>query len=83
MHKATLARSREGKIWMTSNGRVAVLEKGKVVPVVFPGDKDSDFHERVFAAADGGIWVLGNGRVRKWRNGKWEEEMGTGVTRTY
>lgn len=72
---ATLARTQDGKLWMASNGRVAVLDSGKVTPVSFPGEKPTEYHERVFAAADGGVWVLGGGRLRKWRDGSWANQV--------
>lgn len=75
IRKATLARAHDGKVWMTSNGQVATLEQGTVVPVSFPGGEATNFHERVFPSIDGGIWILGNGRLRKWRNGIWQAEI--------
>ncbi|MBI3853642.1 MAG: ATP-binding protein [Verrucomicrobia bacterium] len=72
---ATLARTKDGRLWMASSGKVATLDQGNVVPVVFPGDQPNAIYERVFAAEEGGVWVLGNGRLRKWREGGWATEV--------
>ncbi|MEO6183546.1 MAG: two-component regulator propeller domain-containing protein, partial [Verrucomicrobiota bacterium] len=34
--KASLTRAKDGRLWMASNGKVATLDRGNVVPVVFP-----------------------------------------------
>ncbi len=75
LRKATMARARHGKLWVTSNGQVSRLEQGRVVPVEFPENQGTNFFERVFPSADGGLWVLGDGRVRKWREGAWRGEI--------
>jgi ligand-binding sensor domain-containing protein/signal transduction histidine kinase len=75
LRKATLARARDGKIWMSSNGQLATLEQGTVAPVRFPVEGPSNFYERVFTADDGGVWILGNGRLRKWREDRWEAQV--------
>src|SRR5207253_2258427 len=69
--KATLARGKNGKLWITSNGKIATLDRGNVVPVLFPDHQSNDLYERVFAAEDGGVWVIGNGRLREWREREW------------
>jgi ligand-binding sensor domain-containing protein/signal transduction histidine kinase len=75
LRKATLARARDGTLWMASNGQLAILERGRVVPVVFPGDQSNESYERIFAAEGGGVWVLGNGQLRKWCQGAWRETI--------
>ena len=75
LRKATLARTRDGKVWLSSNGQVATLEHGRVTPKHFPGEDSNASYERVFPAADGGIWVLDKGRFRRWLEGDWRGEL--------
>jgi signal transduction histidine kinase/ligand-binding sensor domain-containing protein len=75
LRKATLAKARDGRIWMTSNGKVATLERGQAATIELPVDSTGGMVERVFAATDGGIWVLGQGKLRKWRAGAWQETI--------
>jgi len=60
VRRATLARTKGGRLWISSSGQVAMLDGGNVVPVSFREDQPDAFYERVFAAQDGGIWVLAN-----------------------
>lgn len=75
VRRATLARAKGGRLWISSNGRVAMLDSGNIVPVSFREDQPNAFYERVFPAQDGGIWVLGNGRFREWRDGEWSTQV--------
>ena len=74
--KASLSRKHDGKLWVTANGNVAVLDQGERVPFRFDGTKGTNFFARVVPARDGGLWVLENGRVRKWREGRWVADLG-------
>ncbi|HWI56368.1 MAG TPA: two-component regulator propeller domain-containing protein, partial [Bacillota bacterium] len=73
--KAALTRASDGKLWIVSNGQVAALDHGKVVPYSFPEATASDYYERVLPARDGGLWVLGNQRLRKWSEDRWSDEL--------
>jgi len=76
--KVALSRAPNGKIWLVSNGIVATLEQGKVIPFEW-GNAPADFFERVLPTADGGLWVLGNQRLRKWQGGRWVAEFNEGL----
>ena len=71
----TLACTKSGKLWMTANGKIGLLDEGQIKPFAFPGDAPATVYERVFAAGDGGVWVLGGGRLRKWRDGAWAQDV--------
>lgn len=66
IQKVALTRDGTGKIWLVCAGAVAVLQKGRMVPIVFPDSSPEDFFEQVTPARDGGVWVLGKGRLRKY-----------------
>ena len=76
MRTATLTRACDGKLWVVSNGSVAILNHGKLSPFQFKGTGKNDFFSAVFPAQDGSMWVLGNGRLRKWRDGAWAKDLG-------
>ncbi len=73
-HKAVLARSDGGHIWVTANGSVTRLQDGKLVPYSFGPANANDFYERVAPARSHGLWVLANGHLRKWQDGYWVSE---------
>jgi signal transduction histidine kinase/ligand-binding sensor domain-containing protein len=73
--KASLARDKNGKLWVAANGLVASLENGKLQPVQFGDAEPGSFYQRVAPAWNEGLWVIGNGRVRKWFHDRWEAEM--------
>jgi signal transduction histidine kinase/ligand-binding sensor domain-containing protein len=72
-----LARSPNGKIWVARDGRVSVLERGQlrllslgVAGAAYP------YVQGIGASRDGGLWVACDGRIRKWKDGKWVEDLG-------
>src|SRR5206468_12841569 len=73
---ATLTRAPDGKLWIVSNGSVAILEHGKISPFRFGGETSNEFISAVFPARDGAMWVLSNGRLRKWKRGAWTRDLG-------
>ena len=74
--KASLSRERGGKLWVTANGNVAILDQGQLVPFRFDITNGMTFFERVVPAQDGGWWVMANGRLKKWREGRWAADLG-------
>lgn len=73
--KAALTRAKDGRIWVVSNGKAAILEHGRVVPFDFAGADTTNYFDRVLPARAGGLWVLGNDRLRKWEDGRWTSEI--------
>src|ERR1035437_8067754 len=74
--KASLSRDHDGKLWITANGNVAILDQGQLVPFRFDITNGLTFFERVVPARDGGWWVMANGRLKKWREGRWAADLG-------
>lgn len=74
--KVFLSRERSGKLWITANGRVTILEHGLLAPFEFDGPQGTNYVERVVPARDGGLWVMGNARLRKWRDDRWVLDLG-------
>ena len=77
--KVALSRGPNGKLWLVSNGVIATLEHGKIIPFEWRSGAPTDFFERVLPSADGGLWVLGNQRLRKWQGGRWVAEFNEGL----
>jgi ligand-binding sensor domain-containing protein/signal transduction histidine kinase len=73
--RATLSRAKDGKLWVSSNGRIATVEQGNIVPVAFPEKGSNSLYERVFPAKDGGVWILANGCLHKWQAHQWTEQL--------
>ncbi len=74
--KVFLSRESNGRLWVTANGMVRILDHGQLAPLNFTGTENTNYFERVVPAKDGGLWVMANGRVRKWRGGRWESDLG-------
>jgi signal transduction histidine kinase/ligand-binding sensor domain-containing protein len=70
-------RSREGRIWITENGKAAQLANGSLIPIRTDVSEPFPFALCVAAAADGGVWIIGDNRIRKFRDGRWTEDRGT------
>ncbi len=71
---AWMARDRNRKLWVVSNGSVGSLDAGIFKSLPFDGDRNAiTKYERVLPTRDGGCWVLRDGKVGKWRAGRWEE----------
>jgi signal transduction histidine kinase/ligand-binding sensor domain-containing protein len=85
--KPTLVRALNGRLWVVSNGRLAMLQRHRLDPTDLSGTVTNEFYERVLPASDGGMWVVANDRLRKWREGHWLPEAralppGPGVVST-
>ena len=74
---ASLARDSAGKLWVASNGQLAPLQNGKLLPLTGTSGFTDEYVRGICASHDGGLWVATPGRVRKWRAGVWSEDLGT------
>lgn len=74
-----MARDGRGRLWVTSGGKLAVLENGRLN--LLTGTNAPDFFgyyiQGICASQDGGIWITSDGQVRKWSNTTMVEDRGT------
>jgi signal transduction histidine kinase/ligand-binding sensor domain-containing protein len=73
--KVALSHGHSGSPWVVANGKAATLDGGKLTPLEMPGG-ESEFCERVHPSRDGGLWMVVNSRLRKWRDGRWVQDLG-------
>ncbi len=75
-----LARSPDGQIWISHNGRVSALEGGEVHPLNIgpPASTGytSNYLQGIASSRDGGLWIASEGRLRKWKDGCWKGDYG-------
>jgi ligand-binding sensor domain-containing protein len=72
-----MTRSVDGTIWIAREGRVSVLKQARIQPLQFGEDTNVAYPyvQGIGASRDGGLWVASDGRIRKWRDGKWAEDL--------
>ena len=68
--KVSMARAKNGQIWLVANGAVSTLQQGHLAPCLFVSGDTNVFFERVAPAQDGGMWLVGNAQLRKCRQGR-------------
>jgi signal transduction histidine kinase/ligand-binding sensor domain-containing protein len=72
-----MTRSAKGTIWVARDGRVSALEHGQLRPLDLNGTATNNTYVMgIGASRDGGLWVAADGRIRKWKDGKWSEDLG-------
>jgi signal transduction histidine kinase/ligand-binding sensor domain-containing protein len=69
----SLARERDGAIWVEREGDVSALKAGRLTAEL----STNDYVQGFCAARDGGFWVACNAVIRKWKDGKWSADLGT------
>ncbi|MGH7950676.1 MAG: two-component regulator propeller domain-containing protein [Limisphaerales bacterium] len=69
--------SANGTIWIARDGAVSALKQGRLSAVEFDGAMTNSYVQGIGASRDGGLWVASDERIRKWKNGKWVEDLGT------
>jgi ligand-binding sensor domain-containing protein/signal transduction histidine kinase len=73
---AWMARAKNRKLWVVSNGAIGSLGVGTFTPLRFDDDDNStNKYERVLSARDGGWWVVRDRRIGKWKSGHWVEPL--------
>ncbi len=71
-----VAKSADGNFWVIRDGKMSLLERGKLHPVDFGGEADSAYVQDVCAGRQGGVWVASDGRLRKWQGNRWTTDLG-------
>ncbi len=71
-------RSRNGEIWIARDGRVSVLQHGKLRLLGFGAAAAAyPYIQGIGAGRDGGLWVAVDGQLRKWEHNQWAENLGS------
>lgn len=73
-----MTRSVQGVIWVARDGRVSVLEHGHLRLLQLSGVEGTTYPyvQGIGASRDGGLWIASDERIRKWKDGKWVEDLG-------
>jgi signal transduction histidine kinase/ligand-binding sensor domain-containing protein len=73
---ALLARTSEGRIWVSRRGQLSLLEHGRL-NLDEPAQMGvSGYVHGLCASHDGGVWVLCEQRLRKWKGRAWVADLG-------
>jgi signal transduction histidine kinase/ligand-binding sensor domain-containing protein len=76
---ADMVRDRDGRLWVASGGKLAVLANERLdlltstnTPNVF-----GNYIQGICPSHDGGVWIVGDGNVKKWNAFTMTEDRGT------
>lgn len=74
-----MARTRDGKLWVASGGKLAVLKNGQLESLTATnGSGDfGGYVQGICASRDGGLWIVSDGFVKKWNGFAMTENRGT------
>ena len=73
---ALLARTSQGRIWVSRRGQLSLLEHGRL-NLEEPAQMGvSGYVHGLCASRDGGLWVLCEQRLRKWKDRAWVADLG-------
>ena len=74
-----MARDGAGRLWVTSGGKLAVLQNGRLDMMTNGPDVSifGSYIQGLCASRDGGLWVVGDSRVRKFDDRTLREDRGT------
>lgn len=76
MGQVGMARDARGFLWITRNGRLSRVEKGKIAEANLQGERADVYVQGLCPSRDGGLWLSCAGRVRKWKDDRWVEDLG-------
>ncbi|HEX7569127.1 MAG TPA: two-component regulator propeller domain-containing protein, partial [Verrucomicrobiae bacterium] len=62
-------------LWVQRDNQVSALQDGRLKPVEFVGPTNR-YIQGITPSRDGGLWVMTESRMRKWKDGKWAEDLG-------
>jgi signal transduction histidine kinase/ligand-binding sensor domain-containing protein len=74
---ALLAGTSQGRIWVSRNGQLSLLEHGRLNLEEVAQMAVGGYVHGLCASHDGGLWVLSGQRLRKWNNHAWVADLGT------
>jgi signal transduction histidine kinase/ligand-binding sensor domain-containing protein len=70
-----LVRSEKGTVWVSREGRISLLENGRLTPLPFREGGTNQGILGMGASRDGGLWVNADSRLRKWKGGRWVQDV--------
>ncbi|MFZ0826183.1 MAG: two-component regulator propeller domain-containing protein [Verrucomicrobiia bacterium] len=71
-----MTRSTRGNIWVSRDGWGSVLEQGQIYSSAFNEIATNAYVLGIAASHDGGLWVASDWQIRKWKDGRWVENLG-------
>ncbi|HWD91330.1 MAG TPA: two-component regulator propeller domain-containing protein [Verrucomicrobiae bacterium] len=76
---AQLARDRDGKLWLASGGKLAVLanERLELLTPTNGSNIFGSYIQGICPSHDGGVWIVSDGEVKKWNGYTMTEDRGT------
>ncbi len=72
----TLTRETGGRSWLHRENDVLKLEDGYLRPEILDIVPTNRYIQGISASRDGGLWVVNARRLQKWKNGKWDLDLG-------
>jgi signal transduction histidine kinase/ligand-binding sensor domain-containing protein len=70
-----VARNPLGGFWLQRDNEVLAVEDGTPEPLSLEGPA-KPYIQGVAASRDGGLWIMTENRMRKWKDGKWLQDLG-------
>ena len=76
---AQLAQDGQGKLWVTSGGQLAAVEKGRLTLLTDTNNSNGVgyYVQGIGSSRDGRLWVVSDGQVQKWDGHAMVESRGT------
>ncbi len=71
-----------GRLWLVHRSGLAEVRADGLLPADTGLTQEDLKIQRVTTAARGGLWVVAGGQLRRWDDGKWAEQFGTGPWNT-
>jgi signal transduction histidine kinase/ligand-binding sensor domain-containing protein len=71
-----MTRSKQGSIWVARDGRVSLLDHGRLRPLQFADANSNNYVQGISASRDGGLWVACDGHIKKWKDNHWLDDLG-------
>ena len=74
--RLAMVRKPGGGFWIQRDNEVWELVASQLRPVRFDEPPSDRYVQGIGASRDGGLWVMTQGRMRKWKDGRWTEDLG-------
>jgi signal transduction histidine kinase/ligand-binding sensor domain-containing protein len=74
--RLAMVRKLTGGFWIQRDNEVWELEGDQLRPVHFDEPPINRYIQGIGTSRDGGLWVMTESRMRKWKDGRWTEDLG-------